>query len=563
MKEFLKLNKAYCKNCYKCIRHCPVKSMRFSGDQAHILSDECVLCGQCYVSCPQNAREIVDTTEIVKTILYDDAPVIASVAPAFPSFFEGVGFESLRKGLIALGFKDAEETAVAATNVKKEYERMIAEKEQSVIITSCCHSVNLLVRKYFPQIAYMLAPVYSPMIAHSIILKERYPDAKTVFISPCVSKKEEAEESAVDAVITFDELAKMFEAANIELEPSSDYPPDYKEESKTRLFPTVGGIIRSMNMPNKDYLKITIDGIDNCVATLEDIANGTMKNCFIEMSACLGSCIRGPLVRKKQKSFIHHFHEVISSAGKKDFNVPSVPSEVLRREQEYIPIDVMPTPSEAEIIEILRKTGKIKPEDELNCESCGYNTCREKAIAIYQGKANGDMCLPYLMGKGERFTSNILQQTSNGILVVNENMEVQEINYAAMRMLRVTSKADVLGGQLVRILDPLPFLSVLRNGSPFENQRTYYADIQKYLSLSIVHDKASSILTAVIRDVTSEEEERVKRQDINRRTVETADKVVDKQMRIVQEIASLLGETAAETKIALTKLKESIEYEKD
>lgn len=563
MKEFLKLNKSFCKNCYKCIRHCPVKSIRFSGDQAHILADECILCGQCYVMCPQNAREVVDTREIVKVLLYDDAPVIASVAPAFPSYFEGVGFEAFRKALIELGFQDAEETAVAATNVKREYERMLAEKEQSIIITSCCHSVNLLVRKYFPLLKEMLAPVYSPMIAHSIGIKQRYPNAKTVFISPCVSKKEEAEGSAVDAVITFEELEKMFEEANIELTPSETFPPDYKEESRTRLFPTVGGIIRSMDFPHNDYLKITIDGMENCITALEDIAGGQLKNCFVEMSACVGSCIGGPLVRKKHNSFIHHFREIISSAGKKDFNVSEIAPELLRREQTYIPMEVMPTPTESEIAEILRKIGKIKPEDELNCGSCGYNTCHDKAIAIYQGKASGDMCLPYLMGKGERFTSNILEHTSNGILVVNEDMEVQEINNAAMRMLRVHSRNDVLGDQLVRILDPLPFLNVLRQGRPIENHRTYYADIQKYLSLSIIHDKTSSTLIAVIRDITTEEEERKARQHINRQTVETADKVVDKQMRIVQEIASLLGETAAETKIALTKLKESVEYEKE
>jgi iron only hydrogenase large subunit-like protein/uncharacterized Fe-S cluster-containing protein len=556
MSEFLKLKKSNCKNCYKCIRHCPVKSIRFSGNQAHIIGEDCILCGQCFVVCPQNAKKIADGTEAVRVMLSGDAPVIASVAPSFCAYYKGVGFTALSDALKKLGFYAAEETAIGATLVKQEYEKQIHSQKQDVIISSCCHSVNLMVQKYFPDLLKYLSPVVSPMIAHSMVLKQRYPDAKIVFIGPCLSKKDEAVGTFVNAAITFDELSKMFLAEGIEPEQHMDY----QEESRARLFPTVGGILKTMELPDNGYTYMTVDGTENCLAALEDIAAGNIHKCFIEMSACAGSCIGGPIMEKYKNSPIRHYQAVTSYSGKKDFILPPAKEMSLIKQYTYIG-STKQMPSEVQIREILKKTGKLKQEDELNCGSCGYNTCREKAIAVYQGKADISMCLPFLMEKTERFSNNIINNTPNGILVVNENLEVQQINRAAMKMLRINYETDILGESVVRILDPLPFIEVLEQKKSVRDKRDYYAEYRKYLEISIIHDKTSHILIEIIRDVTDEEEERIKKESLGKQTVEIADKVVDKQMRIVQEIASLLGETAAETKIALTKLKESIAHE--
>jgi len=217
-------------------------------------------------------------------------------------------------------------------------------------------------------------------------------------------------------------------------------------------------------------------------------------------------------------------------------------------------------PSEKEITAVLNQMGKFKPEDELNCGTCGYDTCREKAAAVLAGKAEISMCLPFLMEKSERFSNNILDNTPNGILVVNENLEVQRLNAAAMKMLHINSPSDVLGEPAVRIMDPFPFIDVLENGSQVNGVCSYYAEYNKYIELTIVHDKTSHILISILRDVTEQENDRKKKEELGRQTAAVADKVVEKQMRIVQEIASLLGETAAETKIALTKLKESMPH---
>ena len=558
MKEFLAFKKSNCRNCYKCIRHCPVKSIRFSGNQANVIAEECILCGRCYVTCPQNAKEIVDETEIVRVLLQEDAPVIASVAPSFAAYFEGLGIGALEKALKQLGFYSAEETALGATLVKREYERIAKEGSMDVIITSCCHTVNLLVEKYYPRLTGCLAPVVTPMQAHCADIVRRFPKAKTVFIGPCLSKKDEADRSFVDAALTFEELSGMLKKANIVIEPERDR----SDESLARLFPTSGGILKTMLYRNPAYTYLTVDGIENCKSVLNDIAQGNIHHCFIEMSSCAGSCINGPIMEKLHNRPLRHYQAVVNYAGEKDFPIAQPEKDSLY--DPHAPIEISKRmPTEAEIKEIFRKMGKITEEDELNCGTCGYDTCREKAIAVFQGKAEINMCLPYLMEKAERFSNNILDNTPNGILVVNEAFEVQQINKAALKMLHVNNVSDVQGEPLIRIMDPKDFMDAFTYHKPIVNKRSYYAEFDNYLELTIVHDRKSGNLIALFRDVTDEENQKRSREALSRQTIDTADKVVDKQMRIVQEIASLLGETAAETKIALTKLKESIQDEND
>ena len=559
MPNCLTLKKSNCKNCYKCIRHCPVKAIRFSGNQAHIIGNECILCGQCFVVCPQNAKQIVDETEKVRVLLQSGDPVVVSLAPSFVANYDGVGINAMRDALQKLGFYDVEETAIGATIVKNEYERMLKEDGRDVIITSCCHSVNLLIQKYFPAELEYLADVMSPMQAHCQDIKKRFPNAKTVFIGPCVSKKDEAEhyEGIVDAVLTFEELTNWLKEAGIELKQDIDS----NEESRARFFPTTGGILKTMAQNAPGYTYLAIDGVENCIDALKDIESGKIHKCFIEMSACVGSCIGGPVMEKYHRtSAIKDYITISNYAGEKDFDVVQPSPSEISKHFEYIE-HRLPMPSETEIFNVLRQMGKFKPSDELNCGSCGYNTCREKAIAICQGKAEISMCLPFLKDKAESFSDTIVKNTPNGLIVLNEELEVQHINDAARRIMNVRSSTDILGDQVIRIMDPTDFMEVRNTGRDIRNKMVYLPEYKRYVEQSVIYDKDSHLLIGIMRDVTDEQTEREKKESISRQTVEVADKVVDKQMRSVQEIASLLGETAAETKIALAKLKESIQDE--
>ena len=558
MANCLTLQKSNCKSCFRCVRKCPVKAIRFSGNQARIIGNECILCGNCVVQCPQNAKKIADGIEKTRVLIQSGDPVVVSLAPSFIANYEGVGIESMRRALKALGFYDAEETAIGATIVKKEYERLIEEEERDIIITSCCHSINLLIQKRFPECLGYLANVMSPMQAHCSDIKKRIPNAKTVFIGPCVAKKDEAEyyEGIVDAVLTFEELDHMLEDARIKL----DAEMDTDENSRARFFPTTGGVLKTMAQDAPGYTYMAIDGVENCMTALADIASGKVHKCFIEMSACIGSCIGGPVMSRAKKPLVSDYLKVASYAGERDFEVEQPDPAELRKNFSAIEHKLAP-PSESEIMSVLRQMGKYKASDELNCGTCGYNSCRDKAIAVIHGKAEISMCLPFLKDKAENFSDIIVNNTPNGLLVLNENLEVQQINNAARKIMNIRSASDVLGEPVVRILDPTLFTQVMSTGRSIRNRQVYLAEYKKYVEETLIYDADSRMIIGIMRDVTDEVLASEKKENISRQTIEVADKVVEKQMRIVQEIASLLGETAAETKIALTKLKESIENE--
>ena len=393
------------------------------------------------------------------------------------------------------------------------------------------------------------------IIFNRVTKSNEFSGCKTVFIGPCVSKKDEAEhyEGIVDAVLTFEELSEWLKKEKITL----DKTLDSAEESRARFFPTTGGILKTMAQDISGYTYLAVDGVENCIAALRDIESGKIQKCFIEMSACAGSCIGGPVMEKYHRSPVKDYMSVANFAGKKDFVVQQLSATDLKKQFTYIE-HKLSMPTEEEITAVLRQMGKIKPSDELNCGSCGYNSCREKAIAICQGKAEISMCLPFLKDKAESFSDTIVNSSPDGLIVLNESLEVQQVNNAALRLMNLRANTDVLGEPVVRILDPKLFLQVQDSGKNLYGKKVYLAEYKRYVEMTVVYEKDSRVLVCILRDITGRETEREKKENIRNQTIEVADKVVEKQMRIVQEIASLLGETAAETKIALTKLKESI-----
>ena len=554
MTDFLKLNEAHCKNCYKCIRHCSVKSIRFSGNQAHIVHDECILCGQCYVVCPQNAKEVRSDIPKARELLSGKFPVVVSLAPSFVANYAGATILDMATAITKLGFAAVEETAIGASIVKSRYEELLPNQE--IVISSCCHSVNLLIQKHYPEALKYLARVVSPMEAHGQLLKRQYRDCKVVFIGPCISKKAEAEncDGAIDCVLTFSELSKWLASEGICID---KLPADHNNKSKSRIFPTAGGILKSMRCDEPGYTYLSVDGISSCIGALKDIIDGKLSKCFVEMSACNGSCLGGPIMERERISPVRDYLAISQYAGKEDYEVQDFDEKRLYTAHPYIGCE-MNYPGHEQIESILCKMGKSKKEDELNCGGCGYDTCREKAIAVYQGKADLTMCLPFLKDRAESFSENIINNTPNAIIVLNERLEVQQTNLAARKLLNISREGDVLGESVTRILEPTPFFSVQQQGMKINREPIYLAEYRKYVEETIVFDSVYHIYICIMRDVTQDMLEKENKEKRREQTIITADRVVDKQMRVVQEIASLLGETAAETKIALTKLKESL-----
>lgn len=554
MNKFLQLKKSNCKNCYKCIRNCPVKSIKFADGQANIIPDECILCGRCFVNCPQDAKQIRDDVPRVKEMIASGKKVIASVAPSFIAEFPLMDFAAMKDALLKLGLADAQETAIGATIVKTEYEKMIASGKHDVIISSCCHSVNALIQKYYPSVLPYLADVLSPMLAHCRVIKEENPGACAVFIGPCISKKEEAElYGECDVALTYEELEAWMNEAGVVPAGDSTEPDEGK---RGRFFPIKGGIIKSMHTENTGFTYLAVDGVQNCIAAIKEIESGALKNCFIEMNACEGACINGPAISHHHKPLLSGEVKVVAFAGDDEFRV-AMPIDTFKNIP-YIGTHEK-IPGEAAIKEILAKMGKTSPEQELNCGSCGYPTCREKAIAVYQGKADLSMCLPFLKEKAETFSGYVINNTPNAIFVLDENLCVQQINKAGCALFNLKTPSDILGSPIVRLLNPADYLGVMTSGVPIKEKKHYLAEYKKYVAETIVYDHEYHIVFSIMRDITSEEERQSERSELCNKTVAITNEVIEKQMRVVQEIASLLGETTAETKIALTQLKDALQ----
>ena len=554
MNKFLQLKKSNCKNCYKCIRNCPVKSIKFADGQANIIPDECILCGRCVVNCPQDAKQIRDDVPRVKEMIASGKKVIASVAPSFIAEFPLMDFAAMKSALLKLGFADAQETAIGATIVKTEYEKMIASGKHDVIISSCCHSVNALIQKYYPSVLPYLADVLSPMLAHCRVIKEENPGACAVFIGPCISKKEEAElYGECDVALTYEELEAWMNEAGVVPAGDSTEPDEGK---RGRFFPIKGGIIKSMHTENTGFTYLAVDGVQNCIAAIKEIESGALKNCFIEMNACEGACINGPAISHHHKPLLSGEVKVVAFAGDDEFRV-AMPIDTFKNIP-YIGTHEK-IPGEAAIKEILAKMGKTSPEQEPNCGSCGYPTCREKAIAVYQGKADLSMCLPFLKEKAETFSGYVINNTPNAIFVLDENLCVQQINKAGCALFNLKTPSDILGSPIVRLLNPADYLGVMTSGVPIKEKKHYLAEYKKYVAETIVYDHEYHIVFSIMRDITSEEERQSERSELCNKTVAITNEVIEKQMRVVQEIASLLGETTAETKIALTQLKDALQ----
>ena len=555
MSELLLLKKEDCKSCYKCIRECALKSIRFAENRAQIVENECVYCGHCYVVCPQSAKEIRSDTARAKALIASGRPVVVSLAPSFIADFPVSGLAEMRRALTALGFAEVEETARGARIVKSEYERMIASGEHRLIISSCCHSVNLLIQKRYPRALRYLARVDSPMVAHAKSIKARMPGAAVVFIGPCVSKKDEAERCGqVDCVLTFDELTDWLQEAGV---PLGERGALDGTEARSRFFPTPGGIIKSMDQ-QPDFTYIPIDGLRRCMDALEEIERGGMENCFVEMNACEGSCIGGPVMHRYHREPITCKTRVDHYGGRSGADFSDRPADDLKKTFSYLGTgEVMP--GEAAIEEVLHKLGKFRPEDELNCGTCGYPTCREKAIAVCQGKADLTMCLPFLKAKAESFSGAILDNTPNAILAMDTKLIIQQANEAAARLFGMGSARELVGLPIDTILGPVEYLQAIGGERSGGATRHYLADYDKFVEETIAFDPEYNLVISIIKDITEETRREKRLDEERRRTAELADRVIEKQMRVAQEIASLLGETTAETKIALTRLKDTID----
>ncbi|WP_319370418.1 [Fe-Fe] hydrogenase large subunit C-terminal domain-containing protein [uncultured Ilyobacter sp.] len=565
--QVMNFSEANCKHCYKCVRKCEVKAIKIENDQAHIMEDKCIACGQCFAICPQNARNIMSDLDFVKSSILSGRNINISIAPSFRGFFK----ESSRfiSAIEKLGFNQIEETAVGADIVSKAYEKFLSLQNGGAFITTCCPSVVFLIQKYYPSLVDCLIPIISPMIAHGKLLKKERPNDVTVFLGPCVSKKCEAisreNSGIIDAVLTFDEIALWISEEGIdylELPPSD---PHKYGSVKGKQYPIVGGILEGIRgeILNKGFISMRIDGVDECKEVFQEIINGNLENSCIEVSACKKSCIGGPgghHISSSIFSRLQNVKEYLLTAKTQEPPVDSLISDselkknISKNPLKEIEID------ERKIKKILIKMGKFSKVDELNCASCGYNTCRENAIAVLNGMSSIDMCMPFIKSRAERISNEIFENSPNALLIVNDDFEIIESNMSFSRFFGVTP-SESKGQKIDSFIAQDDLLSVFENKKNMLWKKIHLPKYNLHMKESVIHLDNQNALLIILSDISDEEKRRSELFELKENTLNITQGVIEKQMRVAQEIASLLGETTAETKVALTKLKHVLEKE--
>lgn len=561
--DIINFQEANCLHCYKCLRFCEVKAIRIDHGQAKIMSEYCVLCGNCLEVCPQNAKTFASDLDKVKNMLGRKEKVIVSLAPSYRGILTEAAPEQIVGALLKLGFYQVRETAEGAAYVTDEYVRLLEEGKMDNIITTCCPSANALIEKYYPSIIPDMAPVVSPMIAHGRMLKEMFgADTRVVFLGPCIAKKDEAERDertrgCIDAVINFTELEEWLLECDIKFEECESVPFANPDPKVNQLYPVEGGTIRSVMRRgmNEAYQKISVTGIRSCREVFHSIKMGRIHHCFVEVMICEGGCVNGPVVEKNRGFRFKATLDIEANALNVAPELPRLPEHV-SMEKHFAPNahkDKMPT--EAEIRKILKSIGHYKVSTEFNCGACGYFTCRDKAIAIYQGKADPEMCLLNSYEKAKSLSNQVMENTPNIILIVNDEMQIIEFNVRAEEYFRL-SRSEALGRYLYELMDTKDFDQVFFTLKPIVRKKTKIKELGITSLETIVPVENQDRLLAIFQDISEEEAQLERLYDKRLETVKMAQEVVDKQMRTAQEIAGLLGETTAETKSILTKVRD-------
>jgi signal transduction histidine kinase/iron only hydrogenase large subunit-like protein len=434
-----------CKRCYSCVRECPAKAIKVIGGQATVIEEQCIGCGNCVKVCAQKAKRIEDSTTLVREFLESKDRVFACLAPSFPVAFypthPGRIIASLRK----LGFGDIWEVAFGAELISREYAKLFKNALQNgkYVISTPCPAIVSYIEKYMPSLHDALAPIVSPMIAVGRAIRKRYgPGVRIVFIGPCIAKKNEIRDpfvkGVIDAVLTFEEMQTMIREAGIDPEAQKisdfDGPPCHLG----RTFPISGGLLRTTGL-QADILEndvLITEGKDRVLGVLKELAEGKSKAKLFDLLFCEG-CINGPKMTGEMSMFSRKEQLTDYIIEHNRFTVRRELTEALA---EFEDLDLsrefgcqtvlLPHPSEEQIAAALKAMRKFGPEDQLNCGSCGYPTCRDKAIAVCQGLAEIEMCLPYLVEELETTLKEL--RISHQELASAQNRLIQSERLASM-----------------------------------------------------------------------------------------------------------------------------------
>lgn len=506
----------------------------------------------------------------VKNLLSQDEKVVVSIAPSFVGAFILDEPKSIVGALKSLGVYAVEETAVGAGMIAEKYDEYINTSEINNLITSCCPSAMYLIEQHYSSLISSVIPVVSPMIAHGKSIKKRYgKDVKVIFLGPCLAKMAEAEEveGAIDGVITFDEIDVLFSSLDKKINDFESMEFDNESTSRGKAFPLGGSLMpHGEEAKNSKYKIFHVDGIESCKQALKEIRIGSLNNCCVELNICDGSCMNGPDMPKNylgrfaremnMRNFIEKNKQSDSMTIREDKQ--ELNNENISLERAFTNKQSLQFEPNIEVVrQTMAKMGKHSEDDELNCGACGYKTCFDKAKAVFLGYSDIETCLPYLREKAESMQNVMIENSPNSVILMDDNLLIQEVNPSFTKMLN-SENLPVEDMPIKLFVNNPVFGEVVKHKESIHNRKIYVKETNKYYLASIVYLHNDQMLLAFLTDISIEEKQHAEFKQMKEETLLKTQEVIDKQMRVAQEIASLLGETTAETKMSLKSLNQLV-----
>ena len=558
--------KAECQDCYKCVRQCPTKAIHVENGSASVIQERCILCGHCVEICPVGAKKVRNDLGRVKRLLQLKNKVIISLAPSYVSEFNNVKPAQLIHALKKLGFYGVSETALGAQEVSSHVATRLKQEDKQILISSACPTVVKFIKKYYPDYSDYITDLYSPVLAHSTYLRQQYDeDIGIVFIGPCISKKYESDtfSDLLDVAITFEGLRNWLKEENIVLEKINPLEEDYfipEKADEGVLYPIDGGMIAGIkaNCSVNDACFMSFSGIDKIETALHDLASlKPAHNLFIEMLACEGGCISGPKVEHRSATILKRYN-IINNASYPEREIPRKTSFNINAHFDDLPL-TRPEHDDQAIKKVLKKVGKYSSKDELNCGGCGYDSCKEFARALLDGKAEKSMCVSYMRQLAHKKANALLKTMPSGVVIVDDELKIVECNANFAKLLgedaeMVYNAKPGMQGALLEKLLPFThfFKNVLETGIDLLDKDIKYE--KSILHASIFSIEKYRIVGGVIQDITAPS---IHKEQIIKKTK----KVIEKNLSTVQKIAYLLGENASETEVMLDSIIKSYSSE--
>ncbi|MFA6358425.1 MAG: [Fe-Fe] hydrogenase large subunit C-terminal domain-containing protein [Candidatus Omnitrophota bacterium] len=548
---------ARCRDCYRCVRVCPVKAIRMHHGQAYVDEERCIACGTCIRECPQQAKTFRSDVEVVKRMLAGGAKVAVSLAPSFAAAFNKWQRERLASALRRLGFSYIGQTSRGAYQVAQATYRSVKNKQGFCIATACPALINY-VERYQPQLIEYLVPVASPMVVHCRILKEKLgKDTKTVFIGPCIAKKSEAQwkqaRQAVDAVLTFIELKDWLDSAGIDLASCEESSFDEEPVEMANYFPLPGGLLKTAGVSD-DGLQVEVmqvSGPQQVKSILEAVPKNN-RYLLIEPLFCNQGCINGPAmdtddnVFKRRQELLDYCHQYAKESMK-----PLADDKILNAEFGQVG-NFCVAVSEDKIQAVFEQTGKSDPSQQLNCGACGYDSCRQKAIAVIQGMAEAEMCIPYMRRLAECKTDRIIGTSPNGIVILNQDLRIINMNKAFKKFFGCMDTA--LGKHISFLLDPASFEKVASGLLECLVETVEFSQYNLSCHQLIYALREEKQFVGIFVDISGLRDNEHKLRQIKDQTVQQAKELLEHQIRMAQNIAQFLGENTAKSEELVNKL---------